>query len=126
MGKTVSLSKDEFCRKVVDISQPGQQWIFNGRKPAVVDFFASWCGPCRALAPLIDRFAADYSGRVDIYKVDVDAESELAEAFGVRSVPTLLFARPGSRPHVITGLQPADTLKSMIEKLLEPAPAAMG
>jgi len=123
MGKAVYLTKKEFCERVADVSASPKDWKYLGDKPAVVDFFAEWCGPCRALAPVLDSLAVDYDGRVCIYKVDVDAESELASTFGVRSVPTLLFLPVGGRPQIVTGVQPADKLRRMIDAMLAAEPA---
>ena len=123
MGKAIHLDKAEFCRRVADVATSPKDWKYLGDKPAVVDFFASWCGPCRALSPVLDELAEDYDGRVYIYKVDVDAESDLASTFGVRSVPTLLFLPVGGQPRIVTGVQPADQLRKMIDAMLSAVPA---
>ena len=82
----IHLTKDEFLRKVADIDAGGE-WKFLGDKPAVIDFYAPWCGPCKMLSPVIDEVANEYEGRVDIYKISVDDEQELASHFGVRAIP---------------------------------------
>ena len=93
METVKQLNKQEFTTKVADIEKSKGEWKFLGERPAVIDFFATWCGPCKALAPVLDELAADYQykDRIDFYKVDIDQEQDLAAVFGVRSVPTLLF-----------------------------------
>ena len=88
---TIHLTKAEFLQKVWNYEANSQAWKYEGSKPAIVDFFATWCGPCKALSPVLEELAKEYGDRLVIYKVDVDQERELAGAFGVRSVPTLLF-----------------------------------
>ena len=85
----VTLSSKDFKTKVYDISQKDQKYL--GSKPAIVDFYASWCGPCRAISPILDELAAEYGDKIVIYKVDVDASPEIAKAFGIRSIPAVLF-----------------------------------
>ena len=84
------LGIETFKEKVFDFSQ-NTEWKFNGSRPAIIDFYADWCGPCRALAPILENVATKYSGKVDIYKVDTEASPELAALFGVRGIPALLF-----------------------------------
>lgn len=120
MGRVIHLTTREFCKRIVDVSLPRSEWRYLGDKPALVDFFASWCGPCRALSPVLDRLADEYDGKAYICKVDVDAESALASVFNVRSVPTLLFVRRGAQPEIVTGLQSTDSLHRLIDRMLEP------
>ena len=121
MGKVIHISKTEFCRRIADIEQHPHDWRYLGNKPAIVDFFASWCGPCRALSPVLDKLADEYDSRIYIYKVDVDAERELASIFGIRSVPTLLFIPVYGKPRLVTGLQPVEKLHDAIDTMLTPA-----
>ena len=85
---TKHLNKSEFENKVAKLNS---KWQFLGDKPVLVDFYAAWCRPCQMLSPIVDEVAEEYAGRVDIYKVNVDDEQELADLFKIRSVPTLLF-----------------------------------
>jgi thioredoxin 1 len=94
--------------------------VIKGAKAAVVDFGATWCGPCQALAPAIDKLAQKYEGRVIIGKVDVDKEQELAARFNVMSVPTILFFKDGKKVDQVTGNLP-DQIEKKIEGLLAPA-----
>ena len=91
---TIHLTKAGFENRVADIVKLAEGWNFKGQRPALIDFYAKWCGPCQRLSPIIDELAEEYDGRVDIYKVDVDAEQELAKLFKVRSIPTLVYIQP--------------------------------
>lgn len=124
MGKVIHLSKAEFCKRIGDVELHPHDWTYRGDRPAVVDFFAPWCGPCRALSPVLDKLADEYDGRVYIYKVDVDAEQQLADIFGVRSVPTLLFVPMNGQPTIVTGLQSIDKLHTSIDAMLTTAAAS--
>ena len=114
------LTKKDFLTKVADYEKTPGEWKFLGEKPAVIDFFAAWCGPCKALAPVLEDVAGDYQyrDRVDVYKVDVDKEEELASVFGVRSVPTLLFIPKDGQPRMMTGLMSKADLKRTIDDYL--------
>lgn len=114
------LTKAEFVTKIADIdAQPGV-WKFLGQRPAVVDFYATWCGPCRTIAPILERLASQYAGRVDFYKVDVDQQGELAGAFGIQSIPTLLFIPMEGNPQMVQGALPEEDLKNLIQQVLLP------
>jgi thioredoxin len=108
METVKQLNKQEFTTKVADIEKSKGEWKFLGERPAVIDFFATWCGPCKALAPVLDELAADYQykDRIDFYKVDIDQEQDLAAVFGVRSVPTLLFIPLNGMPQMMTSATP--------------------
>ena len=92
---------------------------FLGKKPVLIDFYATWCGPCRALEPILDELSTEYDGEVDIYKVNTEDEMELAASFGIMSLPTLLFIQMEGKPMMSPGAPPKEMLKEMIdEKLL--------
>ena len=99
------LTKTEFSEKIANLDSAISEWHYLGSRPAIVDFYATWCGPCRTLAPILEELSEEYAGEVDIYKVDIDCEQELAAAFGVRSVPTLLFIPARGMPQMATGAQ---------------------
>lgn len=118
------LTKAEFSAKIANLDAAISEWRYLGSRPAIVDFYATWCSPCRALAPILEELAEEYAGEVDFYKVDIDREEELAAAFGVRSVPTLLFIPAEGMPQMATGALPKQTLREAIGELLLKLPAA--
>lgn len=118
------LTKTEFSEKIANLDSAISEWHYLGSRPAIVDFYATWCGPCRTLAPILEELSKEYAGEVDIYKVDIDCEQELAAAFGVRSVPTLLFIPARGMPQMATGALPKETLREAIGELLLKLPAA--
>lgn len=120
------LTKAEFSAKIANLDAAISEWRYLGSRPAIVDFYATWCGPCRALAPILEELTEEYAGEVDFYKVDIDREEELAAAFGVRSVPTLLFIPAVGMPQIATGALPKQTLREAIGELLLKLPAAEG
>ena len=97
----VTLSSKEFNTKVADLSQKDMKYL--GTKPAIVDFYASWCGPCRAISPILEELAAEYKDKIVIYKVDVDASPDLAQAYGIRSIPAVLFIPLKGEPKMTVG-----------------------
>lgn len=115
----INLTKGGFLRKVMDYENNStNEWKFLGDKPALIDFYASWCGPCRMLLPIVEELATEYDGQVDIYKVNVEEEEELAMFFGIRSVPTLIFIPMGENPQTAQGALPKPKLKEIIDKVL--------
>ena len=110
------ISSEQFRQMVWDYST-SKDWKFAGTRPAVVDFYASWCGPCRMLSPVIDSLEAQYAGKVDFYKVDTDSEPELCEVFGIQSIPSLLFCSPSQEPKMTRGVLPESSLKEIIDSL---------
>ena len=115
---TIHLTKDEFLKRVSNFENNSGRWEFLGDKPAVVDFFAQWCGPCKALSPILEEVSDEYAGKVDIYKVDVDEEEELAMAFNIRTIPTLLFIPMNENPKILVGGLPKNKLKEAIDSIL--------
>ena len=115
--KAIHLSKDGFLKRVHNYEVNGMDWKFEGDKPAVIDFYAPWCGPCKAMSPIMDELAGEYDGKVDIYKVNVEDEQELASLFGVRSIPTLVFIPKEGTPRVSVGGRSKDSLKGIIDEL---------
>lgn len=118
MSKVEHLSKSTFLAKVANYEQNPQQWNYLGDKPAIIDFYASWCGPCKALAPVLEELAEEYQGQIHIYKVDTEAERELAAAFGIRSIPTLLFVPMSGNPQMAQGALPKAALIEAINQVL--------
>lgn len=116
--KTIHLTKADFLKKVVDYESNPSEWKYLGDKPALIDFYATWCGPCKALAPVLEELAAEYGDQIYIYKIDTDQEQELAAAFGIRSIPTLLFVPMEGKPQMAQGAMPKPSLKEAIDNIL--------
>ena len=116
--KAVHITKAEFLAKVMNYEKNSQEWIYLGDKPCLIDFYASWCGPCKRLAPVLDELAQEYAGEIYIYKVNTEQERELAAVFGVRSIPMLLFCPMGENPQIAQGALPKEQLKEAIDKVL--------
>ena len=117
-GVVNEIGQDDFARLVADWNDTST-WQFKGQRPAVVDFNATWCGPCRKLAPILKELAAEYSGRVDFYSIDVDENRPLAIAFGVQSIPMLLICPVEGQPQALVGLYPKDSINQVIEQIVK-------
>ena len=115
---TIHLNKTDFLRKIADFENNPQEWKFIGERPALIDFYAPWCGPCRMLSPILEEISEEYEGKIDVYKVNVDEEDELSVEFGIRSVPTLLFIPLTGNPQKTTGATGKQQLRETIEKVL--------
>lgn len=115
---TIHLTKEEFLKKVVDFENNPNEWKYLGDKPCLIDFYASWCGPCKALSPVLEELAEEYGDRIYIYKINTEEEQELAAAFGIRSIPTLLFVPQSGSPQMAQGALPKATLKEAIDNVL--------
>lgn len=117
--KTINLTEKEFVSRVADIAS-GKEWKYLGDKPAIVDFYASWCRPCQITATVLDELAVTYSGEIYIYKVDIEKEVGLSQAFGIHSIPTLLLIPMGGTPKILQGAVPKkDLIKAINRVLLE-------
>lgn len=114
----VHLTKAQFLKRIADYEKNPDSFEFLGDKPALIDFYASWCGPCKMLAPVLEEVAAEYDNRIDVYKVDVEQEEELASLFSVRSIPTLVFIPLNGQIRVTQGAVGKPQLKEAIEKIL--------
>jgi thioredoxin len=116
--KTIHLTKAEFLTKVVNYESNPSEWKYLGDKPALIDFYADWCGPCRAIAPALEELAAEYSDQIYIYKINTETEQELAAVFGIRSIPSLLFVPMEGDPQMAMGALPKNQLKEAINTVL--------
>jgi thioredoxin len=99
--------------------EEGGEWKFKGKLPAIIDFYADWCGPCRALSPILEELSTEYAGKIEIYKVDTEATPELAALFEVRGIPSLLFIPMDGEPAMATGLVPKPQLEKTIREILK-------
>ncbi len=115
--KATELTTDQFCKKILDI-KTAKTWEYKGTKPAIIDFHAPWCGPCRKMGPIFDKLANEYAGQVEFYKVNIDNEQQLAQYFGISSIPALLFIPAEGEPQGAMGLIPEENLKQAIDSLL--------
>lgn len=114
----IALTTAEFLEKVVNYETNPTEWKYLGDKPCIIDFWATWCPPCKAIAPTLEELAKEYAGQIYIYKVDVDKEPQLASAFGIQSIPTLLFVPMNGNPASEMGAIPKETFKDKIDNFL--------
>ena len=115
---TIHLTKEEFLKKVANYETNPQEWKYLGDKPCIIDFYADWCGPCKAVAPIMEELAKEYDGQIYIYKIDTEAEQELAAAFGIRSIPSILFVPMEGKPQMSMGAMPKDQFVKAINEIL--------
>lgn len=111
------LTMDTFKQKVFDFEK-NTEWKFEGTKPAIIDFYADWCGPCKMVAPILEELSKEYDGKLDIYKVDTESEQELASVFGIRSIPSLLFIPLNDKPQMAQGALPKESFKQAFKDVL--------
>ncbi len=112
------LTKETFKSKVFNFEK-NTDWKFEGDKPAVIDFYADWCGPCKMVAPILEELAKEYDGKINIYKVDTEAEQELAGMFGIRSIPSILFVPMDDKPQMAAGALPKESFKEAFKDVLK-------
>ncbi len=118
---TIKLTTEDFKEKVFDYINV-KDWKYQGTLPAIIDFYADWCGPCKMVAPVLEELANEYEGKLVIYKVDTEKELELSSVFGIRSIPTLLFIPVDGDPMMEAGAYPKHVLKQIIDEQLLTAP----
>lgn len=112
------LTRQTFIEKVFDFEN-NEEWVFKGKKPAIIDFYADWCGPCKIVSPILEELDREYQGLIDFYKIDTDQEQELAAMFGIRSIPTILFVPVDDQPRIAVGAMPKDVYEKAIEDLFK-------
>ena len=112
------LTKKAFLEKVFDFEK-SKEWKFEGDKPCIIDFYAEWCGPCKQVAPVLEELQQEYDGKLQIYKIDTEAEQELAGAFGIKSIPSILFVPQDGQPQMVQGALPKNSLKDVIKDVLK-------
>jgi thioredoxin len=116
-GKVVLLNKRDFKEKIYNYSV-SKEWDYKGEMPAVIDFYADWCMPCKMISPLLNQLSAEYEGKVKFYKVNTEKDPEVAKVFGISSIPTLLFIAPTGSPIVVRGAQPIGSLRKNIQRII--------
>lgn len=114
---TIQLTTAGFKENIFDYTK-SQEWAYQDDVPCIIDFYADWCGPCKAVAPILEELANEYDGKIKIYKVDTEIEEELSSIFGIRSIPSILFVPMDKQPMMQAGALPKHTLKEVIEKEL--------
>ena len=114
---TEHLTKETFLSKVFNY-EASKEWKFEGNKPCIIDFYADWCGPCKMVAPVLEELAKEYEGKLDVYKVDTEKETELASVFGIRSIPSLLFVPKDGQPQMAMGALPKDSFEKAFKDVL--------
>jgi thioredoxin len=111
------MTKQDCIDNVFDFENE-EEWKYKGKLPAIIDFYADWCGPCKSVAPVLEQLSEEYEGRVKIYKIDTDKETELSQFFGIQSIPTFLFIPMNGKPMVQRGAVPKSAFKQVIEERL--------
>ena len=112
------LTKETFKEKIFNFEE-NQDWKFEGDKPAIIDFYADWCQPCKIVAPILEEISQEYDGKVDVYKIDTEDQQELAAMFGIRSIPSILFIPKDEQPQMAQGALPKDTIEKAIGDVLK-------
>ena len=114
----IQMDKQMFLDKVFDYTTGATEWKYQSSKPAVIDFYATWCGPCRMVAPILKDLAKEYGDSIVVYKVDTDKEKELSMAMGIQSLPTIVFIPQTGQPQIIVGAADKATFKRAINEVL--------
>jgi len=113
-----NITLKDFKNKIFDY-EANKEWKFIGSHPAIIDFYADWCGPCKMVAPILEKLSQKYQGKLDIYKVDTEAEQELAGMFGIQSIPTILFIPVDGEPRMLAGALPEKEFDRLIGEVLK-------
>ena len=119
-GTVQQLTAAAFRKNIMDYAADSARWQYLGDRPAVIDFYATWCGPCRSMTPIVEEAAKRYAGDVVFYKVDIDEETELAQFFGIQSIPFFLFIPMQGTPSAQTGAMDAKSFDRMVREIVKP------
>jgi thioredoxin 1 len=110
------LTKDTFLEKVFNY-EASKEWKYSGDKPCIIDFYADWCGPCKMVAPILEELSKEYEGKLYVYKIDTEAEQELASVFGIKSIPSLLFVPMEGQPQMAMGALPKEVFEKAFKDI---------
>lgn len=116
-GEVVKLTNETFKRLIFNY-EINKDWKYEGTKPAIIDFYADWCAPCRQISPMVEEIAKEYKGKIIVYKVDTDAEKILAQKLGITGLPTLVFVPAIGRPKISMGALPKEDLIKVVKEVL--------
>jgi thioredoxin len=116
--KPEHLTVETFKEKVFDYVKNSEEWVYEGDKPCMIDFYADWCKPCKMIAPIIDELAEEYKDEIYVYKINTEQQRELSKVFGVRSIPAVLFCPMEGKPQMTTGALPKESFKQVIDEFL--------
>jgi thioredoxin len=117
-GEVVYLKTNMFIDQIFDYKTHTKKWVYKGDKPAIIDFYTDWCGPCKRVAPIMEELAAEYDGQIRIYKMNTEKEPEVAGVFGIRSIPSILFIPVNGQPTMYTGAYPKQHYIDLINENL--------
>jgi thioredoxin len=118
--KPVHLTKQDFLDKVMDYEKNPREWVYKGKLPCLIDFYADWCAPCRITAPILEELAEDYAGKINIYKIDIQRERELARVFGISGIPAFLYCPMDGNPSITSGIaRTAEETRQMFVEQIE-------
>ena len=117
-GEIIFLNKADFLSKIYNYEKNTEKWVYEGKVPCLIDFYADWCGPCKMVDPILKELAKEYDGKLIIYKINVDEERELAAVFGIRNIPTYLFVPAEGNPQSKMGAMPRESFVQVIDGFL--------
>ena len=116
--KLEHLNMETFKQNIFDFEK-NREWKYEGELPAIIDFYADWCAPCKMIAPIMIELSEEYKDKIVIYKIDTEDQRQLASMFGIRSIPSILFIPVEGKPQMLTGALPKETFKKAIEDILK-------
>ena len=117
-SKVQHLTYNEFLKKVWNFEKDQNTFVYKGKLPAIIDFYADWCGPCRRVAPIMEKLAEEYDGKLLVYKVNTEKERDLATVFNVKSIPMVLFIPVEGQPMMQVGAMPEEGYRKVVEEQL--------